>query len=253
MTRWLVLLFVITLVACISASPRVRAPALADATRTSPPSPDAASEPPHGAEPDVARADDRCAPTMFTDHVAGTHGLWSFEDASGEYGFRDARGRVVIPPRFRFAYEFSPSGVTAGVDRDGTPVFIDDSGRVLATAFFFDNGPDYFVGSMARIVKDGKVGFIDERGHIAIPPRWDYAASFCEGLAPVCQGCSHGVGDERDVFSGGSWGYIDTYGRLAIPLAFDEAGAFRGGTAEVVRQGHRERIDRDGHVQARDD
>ena len=63
------------------------------------------------------------------------------------------------------------------------------SGKVLAKAFGFDNGPDYFQEGYARIVgPTGKVGFIDERGHIAITPQFDAASSFCHGKAEVTVG-----------------------------------------------------------------
>ena len=136
----------------------------------------------------------------------------------------------------------------SGVIDDGGPAFIDTSGRVLARALLEDNGPDYFVGGFARIVSGDKVGFLDERGAIVVPPRFDSAAPFCGVLAVVCNGCRRRRVGEHHVWEGGSWGYIDTKGRVAIPLQYNAAESFEGGEAEVERGGRRLRIDRRGRV-----
>jgi hypothetical protein len=186
-----------------------------------------------------------CFAEMYMDNRPGTLGLFAFEDASGRYGFRDAGGRVRIPARFRFVYEFFPEGITGAVDDAGF-VFIDASGRELARAFPYDNGPDYFAQGLARIVKQRKIGFIDRSGRIVVPPRYDFALPFCEGRAVVCNGCRDiGSGDEAEL-SGGKWGYLDVQGRLAIPLRFEKAESFEGGVAMVVEDGQRWVIRPDG-------
>jgi hypothetical protein len=189
-----------------------------------------------------------CEPEMFMDHAAGASGLSTFEAPNGLIGYRDAAGKVVISPRFRHAYEFPPEGVTGAVNAQGQTVFIDRTGAVVAQALTYDNGPDYFQGGFARIVKNGKVGFIDRRGRLAVPPSWDGAYPFCEGRAVVCHGCVRGTADEHDVWAGGRWGFVDTRARVVIPLRYDEAGSFDAGEAEVRDGARWLRIDRDGHV-----
>jgi hypothetical protein len=120
----------------------------------------------------------------------GNHDRFAFQDpASKKYGFRDKAGKVAIAATFLHAYEFSPHGVAGVVvdGKQGSPFqFIDPTGKVLARAFAFDNGPDYWQEGMARIVDDAKrVGFIDERGTIAIAPKFISAAAFCHGKAEV--------------------------------------------------------------------
>jgi WG repeat protein len=193
--------------------------------------------------------DDRsCEPTMFTDHAAGSRGLWAFEDATGLYGFRDRSGKTVVPPTFRFLYQLNEHGVTGAVD-DGGPAFVDETGRVLARAYAYDNGPDYFVGGMARIVANGKVGFLADDGKIAVAPSWDWAAPFCAGRAVVCRDCTIDTGDdEGGVVRGGKWGYIDRRGTVAVPLELDVADSFDHGSARVVRGALMQRIDPYGRV-----
>ena len=70
--------------------------------------------------------------------------------AGRQQGFMNARGDVVIPPRFSLASEF----------RDG----------------------------MSRIHEGGKYGFVDRVGKIAVPTRFDAAEDFSEDLALVKEG-----------------------------------------------------------------
>lgn len=219
-----------------------------------PPAPAPQAPPAPPAEPegeDEAALRRPCAPAMSMDHAPGNRGLFAFEDASGMWGYRDAKGRVVIPPRFRFVYEMSKHGVAGAIDAKGRPVFLDERGAVLAEALLFDNGPDYFQAGYARIVERGKVGFLDEQGRVAIAPRWDYAGAMCQGRAVVCLGCVRQKAGEHDEWRGGKWGFIDTRGREVIPLVYDQAEGFADGVADVVKGGKRRTIDRAGAVVSR--
>ncbi len=65
--------------------------------------------------------------------------------------------------------------------------------------------------------KDGKFGYINRTGDMIIPPQFERALGFVEGLGRV------GIGDKE--------GYIDETGKFVIPLKFDEAHPFREGLA----------------------
>jgi hypothetical protein len=134
--------------------------------------------PPEPPEPTECRA-------IVESAKAGNHDRYAFESNDGRYGYKNKRGDVVIPPTFQFAYEFKPGGIAAAVAADNSFVFIDPSGKVVARAYAYDNGPDYFQEGYARIIDGNKIGFIDDKGHIVIPPRFDEADSFCYGKAQV--------------------------------------------------------------------
>lgn len=112
-------------------------------------------------------------------------------------------------------------------------------------------------GPLFRVLQGGKWGFIDRRGRIAIPPRFDRAEGFSEGLASVQEGGTLGYVDAAGrmvlvpsyepaatihrsfasgraaVRQGARHGYIDREGRLAIPLRFVRADDFSEGFALV--------------------
>jgi hypothetical protein len=141
-----------------------------------------------------ATPDDVVCGSEIEDHPPGNHDRFKFEDpATGLFGFKNAAGVVVIQPTYHAVYEFGPGGVSAAIDGKTPFVYLAPSGAVLAKAYAFDNGPDYFQEGMARIVDPaGKIGFIDNRGTIVIPPRFDEASGFCHGRAEVVEaGVTH--------------------------------------------------------------
>lgn len=106
-----------------------------------------------------------------------------------------------------------------------------------------------FSEGMLAFVLDGKVGFIDKNGEVAIAPQYEYVCPFSEGLAAVCVGenwgfinkkgeivitpvyehneCWYDDGDEPDfcfrkgvvcMGNGDEYGVIDTKGRQIIPF-----------------------------------
>jgi hypothetical protein len=124
------------------------------------------------------------------DAKPGNHDRFAFEGADGRYGYKDSKGNVVITPTLRFGYEFKPGGIAAVVDANAQFAFIDASGKRIARAYAFDNGPDYFQEGFARIVDEkNRIGFISDRGVIParLAPRFDKAESFCGGKAKVME------------------------------------------------------------------
>jgi len=175
-------------------------------------------------------------PARLTAFVQG--GLW---------GYRDARGEVVIEPRYRLAQDFSPQGIAAVVDERGW-CYIDGKGDKLIRPHIYDNGPDDFREGLARFRAAGRFGYFDETGRVRIKPQFAFALPFHEGLAAVCLGCQErGDGEHREI-TGGKWGYIDHGGETAIAPRFDAATPFEGGRARVMVDGSWITIDRNGEA-----
>ena len=157
----------------------------------------------------------------FFEALAFSEGLAAVQlDARGGFGFIDRQGKTVIEPQFDSALPFSEglAPVLAG-ERWG---FIDRAGATRIPAQYHNAWG--FSEGRARAAVDGLVGFIDTAGMWVAPPTFFKAGDMKEGLAPVC---------DRS-----RCGFLDRAGNVAIELRFDNAGSFSSGLAPV-RQGEK--------------
>ena len=102
---------------------------------------------------------------------------------NGRWGYCDADGKVVIPPRFVGALAFSNG--RACVRLDGPFGFIDTDGKfVIKPQFQYANS---FSEGLAGVPLGAKGwGFIDTDGKVVIPPRFNWIyGGFRQGLAEV--------------------------------------------------------------------
>ncbi len=173
-------------------------------------------------------------------------------------GLKDAEGNILVEPRYTWAFPFSEglaAVVTGGDDIDftgpggttpeGRLGFIDESGREVIAPQFLDNiayhtGENYYGESprplfsegLAPVCIDGLFGFIDKKGDVVIPARYDFAEPFHDGRAMVCR-------DEN-------CGFIDHEGREVIPLQYPRAEFFVDSIAPVQIGDRLAFIDTDG-------
>jgi hypothetical protein len=153
----------------------------------------------------------------------------------GKHGFIDLSGRMVIPPEFDFAWQFSEGLASAW--RSGRAGFIDRTGAfVIAPRFEYARA---FHEGLAEVQLGGLWGFVNRAGSLVIPPQFDDERWFSEGRAMV----------RID----GRWGFIDTSGALVIPARYPrQPTLFDHGRAIVQADGRTFAIDRNGEETARD-
>ena len=145
---------------------------------------------------------------------------------NGKYGYIDHRGRVVIKPQFYWAGDFEDGTAEACVC--GRLVSIDRTGRVVPHRFPLAGQP------LVPYRKNDKTGFVDAGGQFRIPPRFEEALWFSDGLAAVK------IGDK--------WGFIDASGNVVIAPRFDDAFYFYGDLGVAELDGRSVLIDRKGDV-----
>ncbi len=171
----------------------------------------AAAEPAAAMEPPTEG--DECASTPPRVPTITPPDLVAFQDPKTElWGYKTAAGKVVIPARYREATAFDGRGaaaVTVATSKGHPFRFIDPAGAELGTAFLFDNGPDYWSDGFVRIVDaQGRFGFVDLDGKVAIKPQYAFAYPFCHGVAKVA------IGNKP--------GYIDATGKPTTALPADD-------------------------------
>jgi hypothetical protein len=105
-------------------------------------------------------------------------------------------------------------------ENDKLKAFYISRDNTIVQTHYYDNGPDYFLEGLARVISNNKFGFIDEQLNIVIPPKYDFAFPFKNGLATVCTGCtSQKIGGHSEI-TGGFWGEIDNEGNIVTPLKY---------------------------------
>jgi hypothetical protein len=179
-----------------------------------------------------------------------------------EWGYADLKGNMIIDAKFKKCTEFSSDGLAAIYDAKLKQFyFINVKGETLKTEItdfklqeFLGMGMKGFNDGFAPIKLADKWGFLDTRGQLAIPAKYDKVTQFHSGFATAQidklfytldeSGIEHLVDlpDLADLnnFSeklasfktaGGLVGYIDGSGNVAIPAQFQNAGDFFGGLA----------------------
>jgi hypothetical protein len=190
------------------------------------------------------------------------------------WGFIDARGKIIIRPRFEFmAKDFNKLGLTQSgaserpSDRKGVG-YMNAKGDWIARPGQYDFVSEFDDLGFALVRLDGKFGYINAAGEVVI--KWFEAANpFAKnGLASVKIGGKYGYVNRagevvirpqfEDTYrfaenglsfakQDGKWGYINAKGEFVIPPRFDLASTFAyDDFAVVVLDGRKGYIDTAG-------
>lgn len=100
---------------------------------------------------------------------------------------------------------------------------IDDQGVILSEYSSKYEKVFPFQEGRARIIKNGKFGFIDLRGNIRVAPQYLKVRDFKEGLAAV--------------MINGKWGFIDKDENIIVQPLYAEVTDFKNGIARVSNNG----------------
>lgn len=142
-------------------------------------------------------------------------------------GYKNKSGKIIVPAQFQHAMPFNKHGIADVCYETAKNCYkIDTSGKHIAKSYIFDNGPDYEVANMSRIVENNKIGYISSAGQIIIPPQFDWIGIFnlSSPITVVAIGCAS-IRDPKSEYSemkGGKWGAIDKTGKFIVPIEYDK-------------------------------
>jgi hypothetical protein len=141
-------------------------------------------------------------------------------------GYKNKSGKITIPAQFQHAMPFNKYGIANVCYETARNCYkINTTGKNIAKSYEFDNGPDYEVNNMSRIVENNKVGYISSAGKIIIPPQFDWIGIFnlSSPITVASIGCvSVRVPEsEYSEMKGGKWGAIDKTGKIIVPIEYD--------------------------------
>lgn len=97
-----------------------------------------------------------------------------YSAASNKYGYKDAKGKVVIEPKFDLAY--SPEEGMAAVRLNGKYGYIDQNGKEVITPKYDSTWK--FIGGYAAVKINDRYGFIDKLGKEVIAPIYENAYNY---------------------------------------------------------------------------
>lgn len=175
-------------------------------------------------------------------------------------GFLDKTGNFVIPPKLGFSAQRVTQGLCVlnwqGKDDKWNASVINLQEKVIVPEGLYSSIGD-FAGGLSRVVKDGKVGYIDQQGKVVIPLEFENLEDFegedlttgekagkkfivdrngtcvreiaVEGevrLGPIKSGMAKAYLEKK-------FGYVNTAGKMAIPFQYDSGGDFAGELARV--------------------
>jgi len=147
----------------------------------------------------------------------------------GKCGFIDKTCEFVIPAIYDgnffrgewvgYIPKFCDGLARVRQEQDGKFGYIDKSGNVAVNVEYEYAGNSFtgeFTEGLIRVCKDDKWGFVDKSGNIIVPIDYDYVLNFSNGLAPVTY-------DSTD-----KWGFIDKTGKLVLPIEYYIGDAWTG-------------------------
>ncbi len=141
---------------------------------------------------------------------------------------KNKTGELFIAFPYLRQLSFGKNGLAVVYSHEEGWMYVNRKGRVIISGVaVMDNGADVFHDGLVRFSKNNKWGFADEKGRIVVPPIYDGAMNFENGLAKVCKACELKCVDkecEKHFFSGGEWFYIGTKGKIVKKAMSKEGG-----------------------------
>ncbi|MGA2593393.1 MAG: WG repeat-containing protein [Bryobacteraceae bacterium] len=137
----------------------------------------------------------------------------------GQHGYINQKGVLVIPISLEVTYviNFSEERASFAEAVKPTPAkypYLDKNGKL-------------------RIFREEKWGFIDMSGAVAVPPRFDAAMDFSEGLAGIAFDTDRTSYSCTDCDKNQHWGFIDKQGKVVIRAQYHSVRSFSEGFAAV--------------------
>lgn len=195
-----------------------------------------------------------------------SEGLALFISSSGNYGYINKSGQIVIEPTFNLANSFH-DGVAVVEKLPHKYSCIDKSGRFLFPPIDLYDAADFYSEGLLCVNKGTKVGFINKKGQFIVEPKYQLSSGqFSEGLTVVNYENKLGFINNRgitviepkfnhaspffeglsSVNLGSKWGFIDKTGRFIIEPKFEYAAPFSEGLAAVQLGGKQGYINKSG-------
>ncbi len=162
--------------------------------------------------------------------------VWYLHCDSGKAAscaYLDANGQVKIPPgKYDTCYtpEFT---ALAFVKIHKKVVAINKAENILFEVYCENQQPDVPVEGIFRILENSKIGYANLQGKVLVPPQYDAATPFKQGMAFVNIGCNTALEPNQQFGNGGKWGAINRHGALVVPIRYSNLNVLDAANQEI--------------------
>ena len=163
-----------------------------------------------------------------------------------KYSYVNEKGETVVPyKRYPLCYTDTIRTIGFVWKSNVGCIAINNKGEELFRVYAVDNGNDYPVDGLFRILDESgqKMGVANMEGQVVVNPKYDAIFPYHDGLAAVAVGSKTvrpADDPEHEYTIGGKWGFIDKQGNEVIPLEYDSIANYRrfvNGKALVLKHG----------------
>ncbi|MGP1611528.1 MAG: WG repeat-containing protein [Catonella sp.] len=153
-------------------------------------------------------------PFTLSTHDNFEHGLARVSKGVNydQWGLLDASGKEIVPCEDDYIFPFS-EGLATFKDKDGKYGFYDTKGKVALDLGKEYSGLEYFSDGLCAVKKKGKYGYIDKKGKLVIPCKFDEVDLFIRGLARIYK--TDKMGNRRI-------GLINKKGKQVTPVQYTD-------------------------------
>lgn len=137
-----------------------------------------------------------------------------YNSDSSHCGYKNVEGDTVVALEYISCFRDSICSFGMVITTDGQALAFNENGEFLYEVFWFDNGPDYLVEGMFRIVKDSLIGYANAAGEIVIEPQYTCAWPFENGSAEVSLDCEKVRYREHWTWVSDEWFRINKLGEI---------------------------------------
>jgi hypothetical protein len=140
---------------------------------------------------------------------------WEYK---GKVAYENFECNLVIPPVYDSVKYISSDSIFVVYWKNKIGLLENDGSEIMPLTSKYQKMYDFHDGR-AKILKDGRYGFIDRFGNVRVSPQYEKVRDFHESFAAV--------------FLAGNWGFIDRNENLIVQPFYSEVQPFSHGVARV--------------------
>lgn len=175
---------------------------------------------------------------FFNIHPIKNTNLLAFQEKNFSWGIINKRGKILVPPIYSIIDDIANErliGVMHGHSSHSKIGFINQKGKLAIDTIY--NSASGFSENLCAVRKDNKWGYINTKGEIVIPFQYSKAKNFNEGRAAVSVATNKSYTEEDYYFSKDKWGVIDTKGTYIVSPTYQNIVDYSNGVAAVQKDG----------------